>query len=53
MGGGEGEREKYLIFNPMGGGGGYSTLSWVSTMKLIEKWSIFIVVHTEGEVAFP
>ena len=32
--------------------GGYSTQSWVSTVKLIEK-AVAVNLHTEGVVTFP
>ena len=32
-------------------GGGYSTQSWVSTVKLIEK-AVVVNLHTEGAVTF-
>ena len=37
---------------PGGGGGGYSTQSWVSSVKLIEK-VVKVNLHTEGAVTFP
>ena len=33
-------------------GGGYSTQSWVSTVKLIEK-AVLVNLHTEEAVTFP
>ena len=33
-------------------GGDYSTQSWVSTVKLIEK-AVAVNLHTEGAVRFP
>ena len=35
-----------------GGGGGYSTQSWVSTVKLIEK-AVAVNLQTEGAVILP
>ena len=35
-----------------GGGGGYSTQSWASTVKLIEK-ALSVNLQTEGAVTFP
>ena len=34
------------------GGGGFSTQSWVSAVKLIEK-AVAVNLHTEGAVTFP
>ena len=39
-------------FIALGAQGGYSTQSWVSTVKLIEK-VIAVNLHTEGAVTFP
>ena len=40
------------VYGPVGVGGGYSTQSWVSTVKLIEK-AVAVNLHTEGAVTFP